>query len=106
MMGLTHNKPNAGFRTCGNRGFQITFSNGWMISVQFGVFNYCSNRNLKKAIDSPFAQPEGDYECADAEIAIIDPNGKFVRYEGFNEDVKAFCHPDEIPDIVLWVASR
>ncbi len=28
-----------------NKGFHITFENGWTVSVQFGVGNYCENYN-------------------------------------------------------------
>jgi len=106
MKEITHKTPTPCFRACANRGFQITFSNGWTISVQFGVLNYCSNKDLEKAIKNPFEQPIGNYECENAEIAIMNPNGQFVRHKGFDEDVKAFCHPDEISDIIAWVASR
>jgi hypothetical protein len=30
----------------GGRGTQMTFSNGWTISIQFGWGNYCSNRDM------------------------------------------------------------
>ncbi len=46
------------------KGFQITFANGLMLSVQFGSGNYCKNRDInyrRPAPDSP-----------DAEIAVID----------------------------------
>lgn len=28
-----------------NKGFSIQFPNGWTISVQWGRFNYCNNKN-------------------------------------------------------------
>ena len=34
------------FRACNNRGFHMTFENGWTVSVQWGVGNYCHNRSL------------------------------------------------------------
>jgi hypothetical protein len=33
------------FKSTNNKGFQMTFENGWTISVQFGYGNYCSHRN-------------------------------------------------------------
>jgi hypothetical protein len=31
------------FKSTNNKGFQMTFENGWTISVQFGYGNYCDN---------------------------------------------------------------
>lgn len=46
-----------------NKGFQLTFSNGYTISVQFGAGNYCKNRHDKNTM------PTGLYSCKDAEIS-------------------------------------
>ena len=35
------------FSIQGGQGFQITFENGYTVSVQFGQYHYCSNKNLK-----------------------------------------------------------
>lgn len=44
------------FKITGNKGFHITFPNGWTVSVQFGPGNYCENNDadfkLPKASDS------------------------------------------------------
>jgi alanine dehydrogenase len=32
-------------KICSNKGFHITFKNGWTISVQFGAGNYCDNHD-------------------------------------------------------------
>ena len=34
------------FSISGNRGFQMTFENGYTVSVQFGPGNYCDNYSL------------------------------------------------------------
>lgn len=34
------------FRTCENKGFHITFKNGWTVSIQIGAGNYCDNYDL------------------------------------------------------------
>jgi hypothetical protein len=54
-------------------------------------------------------QPLGDYESSDAEIAVLSPNGDFVKpdgFDGFEYDVKGFCNPDDFSRLVQWVASR
>lgn len=98
------------FRCCRNQGFQVSFSNGWLISVQFGNWHYCSNKG-KGATDlkSFMEQPLGDYESSDAEIAVLSPSGDFVKpdgFDGFEYDVKGFCNPDDFSRLVQWVASR
>jgi len=34
---------NKSFSISNNKGFHITFENGWTVSVQFGAGNYCDN---------------------------------------------------------------
>jgi len=65
-------------------GFQITLPNNYTVSVQFGVVHYCDNRKLlfDGEIDEKMAEP-----CKDAEIAVLDPEGKFVTLEEENDDV-------------------
>ena len=58
-----------------NKGFQLTFQNGWTISVQWGKGNYCSNRNLE-------IKDESILEAKSAEIAIWDINNKSYEING------------------------
>jgi len=50
----------------GPMGFQIDFENGWTISVQFGIGNYCSNRD---GAGNPFKNIPDFLESETAEIA-------------------------------------
>lgn len=66
------------FSICQGKGFQITFDNGYTVSVQFGPGNHCNNKW------GPFTGPAAPdkqwaYSCADAEVAIIRPDNSFVR---------------------------
>lgn len=57
------------FRITAAKGFQITFDNGWTVSVQFGYGNYCDNSRDRRTLfglDSALTQ---DVECANAEVA-------------------------------------
>ena len=63
------------FLSTDNRGFQLTFDNGWTISVQWGVGNYCSNRN-KETKNEPMV------ESATAEIAVFDADNKDFDFGG------------------------
>lgn len=71
------------FRTCDNKGFQIKFPNGIVLSTQFGWANYCENR------DDPmpnFKEPRPDKFSNDAEIAIISPMGNFITAQWSKDD--------------------
>jgi len=45
-MGIAKGKTTMAFRSCENRGFHLKFANGWIVSVQFGMGNYCDNYDL------------------------------------------------------------
>lgn len=59
-----------------NKGFQMSFNNGYIVSVQFGGGNYCSNRNLPIEDWSKIV-PDSDT----AETALMTKDG-FVEYQG------------------------
>jgi hypothetical protein len=79
------------FSIRGNKGFQMTFENGYTVSVQFGEHNYCDNYSLKiSAIDVS--------DCKNAETALIDPDGKFVRY--LHKEVQEDMTPEMVLDLM------
>ena len=86
------------FASTNNKGFQMTFENGWTISVQFGFGNYCCNRNHP---DGLYASKKGaPFSCPDAEIAIWD---SFGEYYNFGHDIiKGYCSTDEVAE---WIAK-
>ena len=57
-----------------NRGFHMTFENGFTLSVQFGPGNYCERR-YPHDHDAP--QKKREWTSKDAEIAIFTPTGNF-----------------------------
>lgn len=59
------------FTSVENRGFQIQFSNGWTISVQFGPGNYCERQGLD--YDAPLK--ERVWKSQTAEVAAWDSEG-------------------------------
>ena len=75
-------------------GFQMTFENGWTISVQFGFMNYCGNRGREDSY-----QPEGIHNSYDAEIAIWDSKGSWYTFED-GDTVKGHCSADEV---ATWI---
>tara|TARA_R100000963_G_C4554018_1_gene45718 strand:- start:55 stop:315 length:261 start_codon:yes stop_codon:yes gene_type:complete len=80
-----------------NKGFQITFSNGWTVSVQ-----------LEREYDrggSFYSKEEGE---ATAEIAAFKGEGLGKPWHSFSEGdtVKRWCQPDEILDFMNMVSKK
>ena len=107
------------FRLTDNRGFQITFDNGWTVSVQFGSGNYCNNRDLHALLHGKSAFPE----CENAEIAAwpMAPEGArpcehwhvFSEYKDDEtsdvwgqEHVKGWVKPDEVLAFMNEIANK
>ena len=77
--------------------FEITFSNGYTVSIGIGKGHYCQNR-----INDARGVPVEDYSM-DCEIAILKPNGKFLRYRG--DDVQGYVFPDRVAEIIAYAKS-
>ena len=71
------------FRITDNKGFQITFDNGYTVSVQFGPGNYSSNYNL-----SMLENMGKPMTANTVETALIAPDGSFVAYK--DDDVQGY----------------
>ena len=56
------------FRITAGKGFQITFANEYMVSVQFGGRNYCENRMDDVSHEGWAAS--GAKGCVNAECAV------------------------------------
>ena len=94
------NKKNA-------KGYQIQFSNGYVLSVQWGYMNYCSNMERNEIWDNPrmMINPQKDnyQSCLDCETAIIKPNGKFLKYKG--DYVQTYQTADRVAETTLFAQS-
>jgi len=84
------------FKLTGGKGIQITFANGWTVSVQFGSGNYCENR------DYTWRSCEKG-ESVDAEIAAWDADGTW--YDMGGDTVKGWCSPDEVGAFITKVQA-
>ena len=84
-----------------NKGFQLTFKNGYTISIQFGRGNYCSNRNN---VDKP--QEQVSYKSVNAEVAAWDSLGECVSLDSncINNPVM-YCSADEVAELINKVKS-
>jgi hypothetical protein len=67
------------FKYCSRPGFQMTFENGWTVSVQWHAHAYCSGK--------------GD-ESPNAEIAAWDSEGEWYNFG--SDTVLGYQTPDEV----------
>ena len=88
---------NNNFSVKGGQGFQITFENGYTVSVQFGKYHYCSNKKLK-IHDDTYAD-----DCANAETAIFYKGDRFLEYKG--DDVQSYQSPKEVLETLKYAES-
>lgn len=71
-------------------GFQLTFSNGYTVSVQFGYGNYCDRRHDTE----PFPNTAINHDSMNAEIAAWDANGEWYDLSG--DQVEGWCSADRV----------
>lgn len=86
------------FRINDNKGFQITFDNGYTVSVQFGPGNYSSNYNLS-ILDN-----RGKSMTATlAETALLAPDGSFVAYK--EDDVQGYQTASDVLELLQYASK-
>jgi hypothetical protein len=86
------------FRITDNKGFQITFPNGYTVSVQFGPGNYSSNYNLSM-LDN-MGKP---MTANSAETALIAADGSFVAYK--DDDVQGYQTPNDVLELLQYASK-
>ena len=87
------------FVATNNKGFRMTFENGFAISVQWGPGNYCEKK------DEDFNQPmkERFWESKSAEIAVFNKEGEFI---GIADDaVVGWLTTDQVAKCITVVQS-
>ncbi len=90
----------------------MTFANGYGISVQWGIGNYCSNQaNVQQLLSGDYKTEQikaGEKGSATAEIAIRSPNGDLVGQEldlFHGDDVEGYCTPERVLEVMNKVAK-
>jgi hypothetical protein len=86
------------FRINDNKGFSITFPNGYTVSVQFGPGNYSSNYNLSM-LDN-MGKP---MTANTAETALIAPDGSFVAYK--DDDVQGYQSVTDVLELLQYASQ-
>ena len=92
------------FRITGEKGFHITFENGYTVSVQFGPGNYCDNYSRDIGREEEICGKDGS---PNAECAVWAQDGKLIEYPGWNGDtVSNRSTPEEVLALLNWAAAQ
>lgn len=83
------------------KGFRMTFTNGWTVSVQWGPMNYCENRSYD--FNAHMNIPE-DLASQDAEVAAWDADGNWHDFG--TDQVKGWCTANEVADFITFIAGK
>ena len=98
----------AQFAINGGQGFSITFENGVTVSVQFGPFHYCNNKDLNIDLTNykKHDVPNDRYSCNNAEVAIFNDEGWLTKeYKDEGDDVLSHVNPDKVAKIIQWASN-
>lgn len=76
------------------KGMIMSFPNGYEVSIQFGIGNYCDNRFADKLIA---------YKSSTCETAIFKPNGRILKYKG--ESVQGWQTAEEVAELIEYVKN-
>jgi hypothetical protein len=96
------------FKTFAKKGFQVSFDNGFTVSVMFGAGNYCEHRFSDMELGGT-VNMWSEHNSVSAEIAVIGPDGEFVTgFPGCPEgnQVRGWVEPDEMLEVMNWAASQ
>ena len=91
----------ANFQATTNKGFRMTFDNGFSISAQWGSMNYCERRNYSDEYKSEMK--EDFIKSADAEIAVLE--GKRMLGIDEHDSVIGWCSTEEVAKYIAIVSS-
>ena len=82
-----------------NKGFAMTFENGFGISVQWGTENYCEKKSFNTDTDP---MKHDRWESLSAEIAIY-KDKKFIDLG--DDQVIGWLSPDKVAKVIEGVSS-
>lgn len=95
------------FSTSQQKGFQITFANGWIASVQFGPGNYCENNHKPRGMESPEKFYGKAWESNTAEVAAFNPNtNELHQFDGWSDSVQGWQSPNDVLEFLNMVAAQ
>jgi len=87
------------FKSQERPGFQMTFKNGWTISVQWHIGAYCE----RKQVLVGYTEDKKPAESINAEIAAWDKDGNWYQFE--HDQVLGWQTADEVADFMNKIKS-
>ena len=86
-----------------NKGFRMTFENGFAISVQWGVGNYCQRKEDGEYGESMKTE---FWESTSSEIAVFNKEGSMIPITGYTLENKDGTE-DNYTDVVSgWLSTN
>ena len=89
------------FETTMNKGFMMQFENGFKISVQWGVGNYCTRKGSGNWDE---AMKQDHWESATAEIAVFGKDGDMIPLTE-HDTVAGWLTTDEVAKVIRICSS-
>ena len=89
------------FTSCLNKGFQMEFENGFKISVQWGIGNYCA---VKDKDEWNASQKQDYWDSTSAEIAVFDGDTRFIEIRE-DDQVAGWLSTDTVAKVIAIVSS-
>lgn len=101
---MTKENRKPSFSVSGNKGFQLTFENGYTISVQWGPMNYCEKRDYSPhAYDMPMKALV--WQSKDAEVAAWrDKSAPWLKL-GQGDDVIGHLTTNQVLTLMVKIAA-
>jgi hypothetical protein len=90
------------FVATNNKGFQMTFENGFRISVQWGVGNYCQKEEEGEYGESMKTE---FWESLSAEIAVFGKDREFIEITNYPDVVAGWLSADTVAKCITIVQS-
>ena len=92
------------FTSCLNKGFQMTFDNGFRISVQWGHGNYCAVKDKGMWGDE---QKQDYWDSVSAEIAVFGERDNMLNLRGDDsfDTVVGWLSTDQVAKVIAIVQS-
>ena len=90
------------FVATNNKGFQMTFENGFRISVQWGVGNYCQRKEDGEYGESMKTE---FWESNSAEIAVFNKDREFITITNYPDVVTGWLNTDKVAKVITVVQS-
>lgn len=104
MVSMEKKTHTPGFRITGNKGFHMSFPNGYTISVQFGPGNYCVHYDRRIGHEEEACGKEGS---PNAETAFWGPDGKLLSEsnEEFADTVQGYQDCEQVWERMKRIAE-